>query len=167
MTCYIKKIRTYKNFPIKGINYLDLNGIYLDNSSRDHLVEDCIKTIHPYLESFDYFGLIEARGFLIGSILADRLNKGIVQLRNKLGRLPGETKKIDHELEYGKPQLEVQTGSGSILVFDDVLATGGTSQGAVDLLTEAGYSPIAALFLVEIRSIKSTLSIDYQSVIKW
>ena len=99
--------------------------------------------------------------------MADRLNKGIVQLRNKLGRLPGETKKIDHELEYGKAQLEAQTGSGSILIFDDVLATGGTSQGAVDLLKEAGYSPIAALFLVEIRSIKSTLSIDYESVIKW
>ena len=86
MTCYIKKIRTYKNFPIKGINYLDLNGIYLDNSSRDHLVEDCIKTIHPYLESFDYFGLIEARGFLIGSIIADKLKKGIVLCRSKKNR---------------------------------------------------------------------------------
>ena len=167
MTCYVNKIRTYKNFPIKGINYLDLNGIYLDNSSRDHLVEDCIQKIHPFLESFDYLGLIEARGFLVGSILADRLNKGIVQLRNKLGRLPDETKKVDHELEYGKAQLEVQTGSGSVLIFDDVLATGGTSQGAVDLLTEAGYSPIAALFLVEIRSLKSKLSVDYESVIKW
>ena len=167
MTCYIKKIRTYKNFPIKGINYLDLNGIYLDNSSRDHLVEDCIKTIHPYLESFDYFCLISSIWVLICSIFASIKNKRILQLRKKLCTLPGETKKIDHELEYGKAQLEAQTGSGSILIFDDVLATGGTSQGAVDLLTEAGYSPIAALFLVEIRSIKSTLSIDYQSVIKW
>jgi len=167
LTGYLDKIRTYKDFPIKGINYLDLNNVYMDQPSRDHLVADCMERIHPLLESFDYFGLIEARGFLLGSILADRLEKGIVQLRSKPGRLPGETKVIKHKLEYGEAQMEVQTGKGKVLIFDDVLATGGTSQGAVDLLKEAGYSPIGALFLIEIRSLKPKLSVDYQSVIKW
>ena len=167
LTDYLDKIRTYKDFPIKGINYLDLNNVYMDQSSRDNLVADCITQIHPLLESFDYFGLIEARGFLLGSILADRLEKGIVQLRSNPGRLPGETKIIKHKLEYGEAQMEVQTGKGKVLIFDDVLATGGTSQGAVDLLKEAGYSPVGALFLIEIRSLKPNLSVDYQSVIKW
>ena len=81
--------------------------------------------------------------------------------------LPGETKKISHTLEYGDSQMEVQVGSGKVLIFDDVLATGGTSQAAVDVLTKAGYTPVAALFPVELTFLNPTLSIPYESVIKY
>ena len=167
MTFYQNMIRTYEDFPIKDVTYLDLNNLYRDIPSRNHLVTDCIELLHPLVEAFDHFGLVEARGFLLGSILADRLDKGIVQLRSKPGRLPGETKVINHTLEYGEAQMEVQTGSGTVLIFDDVLATGGTSQGAVDLLTEAGYTPVGALFLIEICSLNPKLSVEFKSVIKW
>ena len=117
--------------------------------------------------TFDYIGVIESRGFLVGSILAHLLDKGLLLLRSKPGRLPGDTKKISHTLEYGESQMEVQVGSGDVILFYDVLATGGTSQAATDVLTMAGYNPIGALFPVELTFLKPTLSIPYKSIIKY
>ena len=165
---YKNIIETYKDFPIEGVEYLDLNPIYKNQKVRDELVHDCLgKIVDMIPPTFDYIGVIESRGFLIGSILADHLNKGLVLLRSKPGRLPGETKKVKHTLEYGDSQMEVQTGKGKVLIFDDVLATGGTSQAAVDVLTMAGYKPVGALFPVEITFLNPKLSINYESIIKY
>jgi len=161
-------IQSHKDFPIEGIEYLDLNPIYKDPTYRNRLVRDCMQKIVDMTPPFfDYIGVVESRGFLIGSILANEIDKGLLLLRSKPGRLPGDTKKISHTLEYGDSQMEVQTGSGSVLVFDDVLATGGTSQAAVDVLTMAGYTPIGALFPVELTFLNPTLSVPYESVIKY
>ena len=165
---YKKIIKSYQDFPIEGIEYLDLNPLYKDPTHRDMLVSDCMDRIVDMIPpTFDYIGVVESRGFLIGSILAHLLDKGLVLLRSKPGRLPGETKKISHTLEYGDSQMEVQTGEGKVLIFDDVLATGGTSQAAVNVLTQAGYTPVAALFPVELTFLNPTLSIPYESVIKY
>ena len=165
---YKKIIKSYKDFPIEGIEYLDLNPIYKNPKYRDAIVSDCMdKIVDMIPPTFDYIGVVESRGFLVGSILAHLLNKGLVLLRSKPGRLPGDTEKICHTLEYGESQMEVQTGKGKVLIFDDVLATGGTSQAAVDVLTQAGYKPIAALFPVELTFLKPKLSIPYESVIKY
>ena len=165
---YKQIIESHKDFPIEGIEYLDLNPIYKDPKYRDMLVSDCMEKIVSMIPpSFDYIGVIESRGFLIGSILAHLLDKGLVLLRSKPGRLPGETKKVFHTLEYGESQMEVQTGKGKVLIFDDVLATGGTAQAATDVLTMAGYTPIGALFPVEITFLKPKLSIPYERVIKY
>ena len=165
---YKKVIKEYKDFPIEGINYIDLNPIYKDPAVRDKLVSDCMdKIVDMIPPTFDYIGVVESRGFLVGSILAHLLDKGLLLLRSKPGRLPGETKKISHTLEYGDSQMEVQVGSGKVLIFDDVLATGGTSQAAVDVLTKAGYTLVAALFPVELTFLNPTLSIPYESVIKY
>jgi len=168
MTNYKKIIKSYKDFPIEGIEYLDLNPLYKDSTHRDMLVSDCMSKIVDMIPpTFDYIGVVESRGFLIGSILAHLLDKGLVLLRSKPGRLPGKTKKVFHTLEYGDSQMEVQVGSGKVLIFDDVLATGGTSQAAVDVLTLAGYTPVSALFPVELTFLNPTLSIPYESVIKY
>ena len=165
---YKNIIETYKDFPIEGVEYLDLNPIYKNYKYRDELVHDCLgKIVDMIPPTFDYIGVVESRGFLVGSILAHLLDKGLLLLRSKPGRLPGETKKISHTLEYGDSQMEVQVGSGKVLIFDDVLATGGTSQAAVDVLTKAGYTPVAALFPVELTFLNPTLSIPYESVIKY
>ena len=85
---YVKnKIEFYQDFPIKGVEYIDLNPIYKDPKARDILVNKCIELINNI--EFDYLALIESRGFLIGAILADKLNKGIVLCRSKKNRLPG------------------------------------------------------------------------------
>jgi len=165
---YKEVIKEYKDFPIDGINYIDLNPIYKDPEVTTRLVVDCMhKIVEMTPPFFDYIGVVESRGFLIGSILASELNKGIVLLRSKKDRLPGKTHTVKHKLEYGESMIQVQEGRGSVLVFDDVLATGGTATGAVDCLTNAGYDPIGALFLVELDFLNPKLSVPYESVIHY
>ena len=165
---YKKHIKEYKDFPIKGINYLDLNPIYKDSGVRDKLIADCLDNITDMIPpTFDYIGVVESRGFLIGSILAHLLDKGIVLLRSKKDRLPGKTYTIKHKLEYGESMVQVQEGSGKVLVFDDVLATGGTAAGSIECLTKAGYTPIGALFLAELDFLNPSLSVPHKSVIHY
>ena len=163
---YKKVIKEYKDFPIEGINYLDLNPIYKDSIVRDMLISDCMdKIVDMIPPTFDYIGVVESRGFLIGSILAHLLNKGIVLLRSKKDRLPGKTYTVKHKLEYGESMVQVQEGRGSVLVFDDVLATGGTATGSIECLTKAGYTTVGALFLVELDFLNPSLSVPHQSII--
>ena len=140
---YKKHIKEYKDFPIDGINYLDLNPIYKDSKIRDKLVSDCMdKIVDMIPPTFDYIGVVESRGFLIGSILAHLLDKGIVLLRSKKDRLPGKIHTVKHKLEYGESMVQVQEGKGKVLVFDDVLATGGTATGYIECLNKAGYTTV-------------------------
>jgi len=167
MIDYRKHIKEYKDFPIKGINYLDLNPIYKDFSLRHQLVQDSITHILNSNIEFDYIGVVESRGFIVGSILAHELGKGIVLLRSKKDRLPGKTYTVKHKLEYGESMVQVQEGSGRVLVFDDVLATGGTATGSINCLTEAGYTPTGALFLVELDFLNPKLSVPHTSIIHY
>ncbi len=114
---------------------------------------------------FDYLALIESRGFLIGSIIADKLDKGIILLRSKKDRLPGKIQTVRHKLEYGEAIMQVQEGKGKVLIFDDVLATGGTANGAYNVLNKAGYQPIFSLFLIELSQFKVSCDTDHQSII--
>ena len=109
--------------------------------------------------------LIESRGFLIGSIIADKLDKGIILLRSKKDRLPGKIQTVRHKLEYGEAIMQVQEGKGRVLIFDDVLATGGTANGAYNVLNKAGYQPIFSLFLVELSQFKVACDTEHKSAI--
>tara|TARA_R100000008_G_C3571543_1_gene162472 strand:- start:168 stop:668 length:501 start_codon:yes stop_codon:yes gene_type:complete len=165
MNYFKKHIEEHKDFPIDGINYLDLNPLYKDYRLRYSLVNECEESITDF--DFDYIGVIESRGFLVGSILADRLDKGIVLLRSKKNRLPGKTHTVAHTLEYGESIVEVQEGEGKVLVFDDVLATGGTAKGSIEVLKKAGYTPTSALFLVELDFLNPKLDVPHKSVIHY
>ena len=158
-----KKIEFYKDFPIKGVEYIDLNPIYKDSEARDILVDQCIKLIKNI--EFDYIALIESRGFLIGSIIADKLKKGIVLCRSKKDRLPGKIHTVRHKLEYGEAVMQVQEGEGKVLIFDDVLATGGTANGAFKVLSLSGYTPIHSLFLVELSQFDVEFDTNFNSAI--
>ena len=165
---YKEVIKEYQDYPIEGINYLDLNPIYKNSSMRRKLVNDCIAEITDMIPPvFSYIGVVESRGFLLGSILAHELQKGIVLLRSKKDRLPGKTYTVNHKLEYGESMVQVQEGSGRVLVFDDVLATGGTATGSIECLTKAGYTPVGALFLVELDFLNPSLSVPHKSVIHY
>ena len=170
-----KHIDSYQDYPIKGVTYLDINPIYKDPMLTSKLVNDCHDILcnidgtrkHMWYTQYDHIAIVESRGFIIGSILAARLNKGLVLLRSKPGRLPGETALVKHTLEYGESQMEVQNGEGRVLIFDDVIATGGTSQAAVDVLTVAGYTPVSALFLLQLNYLTPKVSVPYESVIHY
>ena len=166
MEVYKKRIKEYDDFPIKGVKYLDLNPLYQDSWTRNILVRDCINAVKR-LPEFDYIGVVESRGYIIGSILANEFNRGLVMLRSKPNRLPGETSIVKHKLEYGEAQMEVQNGSGKVLIVDDVIATGGTIGGAIEVLTKGGYDPVSALFLVEITKFNPNLTIPFDSIIKY
>ena len=166
MQVFKKCIKEYDDFPIKGVKYLDLNPLYQDSWTRNILVRDCINAVKK-LPEFDYVGVVESRGYIIGSILANEFNRGLVMLRSKPNRLPGETSIVKHKLEYGEAQMEVQNGSGKVLIVDDVIATGGTIGGAIEVLTKGGYDPVSALFLVEITKFNPNLTIPFKSIIKY
>ena len=97
---YKQYIKEYKDFPIDGINYLDLNPIYKDGQLLQKITDDCIEQIRDF--DFRYIGLVESRGFILGSIIAHQLGKGVVLLRSKRNRLPGKTHRVAHTLEYGE-----------------------------------------------------------------
>ena len=156
-----QQIKYYQDYPIKGIEYIDLNPIYKNPKARNILVEDCIRLIKNI--EFDYLALIESRGFLIGSILADKLEKGIILLRSKKDRLPGKIFTVKHKLEYGEAIMQAQEGTGKVLIFDDVLATGGTANGAFKVLNKAGYIPIFSLFLAELSRFKTICDTPHKS----
>ena len=156
-------IKTYLNYPIDGIKYYDLNPVYKDPKIRNLLVQKCIDLIKD--EEYEYIALIEARGFLIGSILADKLNKGIVLCRSKKNRLPGKIYTVKHKLEYGEATMQVQEGKGNVLIFDDVIATGGTGNGAYTVLKKGGYNPVSALYLIELSKLKPISEIPFKSAI--
>ena len=157
------KIDFYQNFPIEGVEYIDLNPIYRDPKARGIIVDKCIDLIKDI--DFDYLALIESRGFLIGSILADKLSKGIVLLRSKKDRLPGKIQTVRHKLEYGEAIMQVQEGNGNVLIFDDVLATGGTANGAFKVLNKGGYNPVFSLFLVELSQFDVKCDTNHKSAI--
>ena len=159
---YVKnKIEFFQDFPIEGVEYIDLNPIYKDPKARDILVDECIKSIKDV--EFDYLALIESRGFLIGSIIADKLNKGIILCRSKKDRLPGKIQTVRHKLEYGEAIMQVQEGKGKVLIFDDVLATGGTANGAFKDLNLGGYTPVHSLFLVELSKFDVNCDTSFSS----
>ena len=161
---YVKsKIEFYQNFPIEGVEYIDLNPVYKDPKARDIIVSKCVDLIKDI--DFDYLALIESRGFLIGSILADKLSKGIVLLRSKKDRLPGKIQTVRHKLEYGEAIMQVQEGNGNVLIFDDVLATGGTANGAFKVLNKGGYNPVFSLFLVELSQFDVKCDTNHKSAI--
>lgn len=161
---YVKnKIEFFQDFPIEGVEYIDLNPIYKDAKARSMLVEDSLEKIKNV--DFDYLALIESRGFLIGSILADKLNKGIVLLRSKPDRLPGKIQTVRHKLEYGEAVMQVQEGQGKVLIFDDVLATGGTANGAFKVLNLGGYTPVFSHFLVQLSQFDVKCNTEYSSSI--
>jgi adenine phosphoribosyltransferase len=162
---YKQYIEEHKDFPIDGINYLDLNPIYKNGDLLRTITEDCINLIENF--DFDYIGLVESRGFILGSIIAHQLGKGVVLLRSKRNRLPGKTHTVSHTLEYGESVVEVQEGEGKVLIFDDVLATGGTAKGSIEVLKKAGYTPTSALFLVELDFLNAKLDIPHKSVIHY
>lgn len=106
---------------------------------------------------------VEARGFLVGVALAERLGVGFVPVR-KQGKLPAATIAAEYELEYGTATVEVHIdalGPGTpVVVVDDVLATGGTLEAAVRLVREIGADPILTAVLVEIAPLGGRARLD-------
>ncbi|MFQ5743305.1 MAG: adenine phosphoribosyltransferase [Acidobacteriota bacterium] len=148
-------IRDVPDFPKEGILFRDISTLLLDPETLRLAISALAE---PFRESPPAQILaIESRGFIFGSTLAYELGCGLIMAR-KPGKLPAATEKISYDLEYGSDSLEVHADAiqpgQKILVVDDLIATGGTAKGAVNLVEKLGGEVTGVVFLVELTDLK-------------
>lgn len=149
-----KAIRIIPDYPKKGIPFKDLTTLWKD-AKLNRKVTDALERRWRG-KGLDKIVGIEARGFIVGAPLADRLGVGFIPAR-KVGKLPGAKARISYELEYGRQGLEMHTDSISkgekVLIVDDLLATGGTSKAAATLVERMGGKVVGFSFVTEVRGL--------------
>jgi len=144
-------IRTVPDFPKPGIQFRDVTSL-LENATGLRMAVDYI--VHRYTsESITRVAGIEARGFIFGTAVAYKLGVGFVPIR-KAGKLPGEVIGQEYQLEYGEDRIEMHADSmGSddcVLLVDDLIATGGTAEAAVQLIQSTGARIHECCFVVDL-----------------
>lgn len=142
-------IREIPDFPQPGILFRDITPLL-----RDHFVAT-VSALSALLtdrawDDVDAVAGVEARGFILASALADRRAKGFVPIR-KEGKLPPPVVRIAYDLEYGNAALEMASGTGRLVIVDDVFATGGTMGAAAQLAAQTGYEVVALLSLLDLN----------------
>jgi adenine phosphoribosyltransferase len=165
------KIRDIPDFPKKGIVFKDITTLLNDSEALSYSL-DALAV--PYKnESIHHVASIESRGFIFGVPIADRLKAGFVPIR-KPGKLPYKTIEVNYELEYGTDKIAIHTDAikpgDSIILIDDLLATGGTMKAAIELVEKLEGNIIGISVLIELSFLKGRdLLGDYpiHSVLKY
>lgn len=149
-------IRTIPNFPKPGILFYDITTLLKDKKGYATLV-DALAAHYIGVEDVDLVLGIEARGFIFGPALAYRLNAGFVPVR-KPDKLPAPTARVTYDLEYGTDALEIHLDAiepgQNVLIVDDLLATGGTVEAAMELVEKLGGHIAGIAFLVELTFLR-------------
>ena len=149
MTDLKQAIRNVPDFPRPGILFRDIAPLLRDHWEATLQTLDDLLTPQEW-DAVDALAGIESRGFILGAALAARRRKGFVLVR-KQGKLPPPVVDVAYDLEYGSGVLEMQKGHGSVVLVDDVLATGGTMSAAAELCDRAGYQLKGLLALIDLR----------------
>ena len=172
---YFKKfVATIPNFPKEGIMFRDITPT-LENAEA---FKEAIDSLAFIASQYDFNKIIcaDARGFLFGSALAYKLNKGLITAR-KPGKLPRPGLEFSYTLEYGENTLIISEDSlnknDRVLVLDDLLATGGSAAAMIELVKMAKATPVAAMFYIELPDlngrevIKKANDIPVHSLVKF
>jgi len=144
-------VRTIPDYPKPGILFRDITTLLANPRAFRRAVDELV---HPWAgNKIDKVAGIEARGFILGGAVAHQLSAGFVPIRKK-GKLPHTTVRIAYSLEYGLDEMEmhvdaIEPGERVILV-DDLIATGGTAEGAIKLLRQIGADVVAACFIIDL-----------------
>lgn len=141
-------VRDVPDFPKPGIMFRDISPLLREHFSETIAAMGDLFS-HAEWNDIDLIGGIESRGFILAAGLAAMRNKGFVKIR-KQGKLPGPVAKRNYGLEYGEDALEMQYGSGRMLIIDDVLATGGTLSAAAELARESGHEVLGFACLIDL-----------------
>ncbi len=148
------KIRTIKDFPIKGVLFRDITTAVKDKQALKEMIDFLTEKFKD--KEVDYVAVLESRGFVFGSALAYNIGAGCILVR-KPGKLPAETISQEYELEYGTDKLEMHKDAiepgKKVLIIDDLLATGGTVNAAIKLLKKAKADVVAAAFIIELSDL--------------
>src|SRR5690242_7386736 len=144
-------IRTIPDYPKPGIMFRDITTLLGNARTFRRAVDELVQ---PWAGSkIDKVAGIEARGFILGGAVAHQVSAGFVPIRKK-GKLPHTTVRIAYSLEYGVDEMEMHedaVGTGErVVLVDDLVATGGTAEGAVKLLRNMGAEVLAACFIVDL-----------------
>jgi adenine phosphoribosyltransferase len=146
------KIREIPDFPKPGILFYDITTLLKDPAAYRESIE---LMLDPYrADKVDLVVGMESRGFIFSSPMAYELGTGLVPVR-KLGKLPADTLTVEYALEYGSNTLEIhrdaiQPGQ-RVLIVDDLLATGGTVRGTIELVERLKGEVVGLAFLVELE----------------
>ncbi|MGK2932326.1 MAG: adenine phosphoribosyltransferase [Solirubrobacterales bacterium] len=147
-------IRDVPDFPVDGILFRDITPLLLDPAASRE-VTDRLAGFAESLE-VDFVVAAEARGFIFGGSLAQKLNAGFIPAR-KPGRLPSGTVSAEYELEYGLDELHIHADSlaegARVLIHDDLIATGGTAEATIKVVEKLGGQVVGCAFLAELTAL--------------
>ena len=145
-------IRPIPNFPQPNILFQDITPLLADSLAFKTVIDE----MSNIDENVDYVAGMEARGFIFASAIANNLKSGFIPIR-KSGKLPHTTFSESYGLEYGSDTLEIHTDAcppdSTVLIVDDVLATGGTACAAINLVQKSGARVSRLVFLLEIEAL--------------
>jgi len=144
-------IRSIPDYPKKGILFRDITTLIKDEKAFSETINQIIERSKKY--EIDKIAAIESRGFVFASAVSYLLKKPFILLRKK-NKLPAETHSVDFELEYGTATIEVHKDSinkdDSVLIIDDLIATGGTAEAAGKLVEMSGGKVAAFIFAINL-----------------
>ena len=146
-------IRTVPDFPIEGVMFRDITPVLGEPGLVSSITDQFVEDLQQLGWRPDVIVGPEARGFIFGPLLADRLGCGFVPVR-KPGKLPAPSRRVEASLEYGSNALEmhedaIEPGQKAVII-DDLLATGGTISACASLCEQSGATVQGALFLIEL-----------------
>ena len=160
---YKDYITEVPDFPIEGVSFKDISPLLADDKvfrkvirKMGHLVDADFPTVYP-----DYWIGIDARGFIFASALSVWFGGGVVMCR-KAGKLPPPIASHKYKTEYSEDELEMRSGSGTVVIVDDVLATGGTLRAVNELCQIAGYTVIHNIVLIDLQYIPRVDNFDLE-----
>ena len=148
-------IRSIPDYPKKGILFRDITTLIKDENAFEETINQIIDRSKKY--NFTKIAAIESRGFVFASAVSYILNKPFIMLRKK-NKLPADVHSVDFELEYGTATIEVHKDSiqknETVLVIDDLIATGGTAEAAAKLIELSAGKGSAFLFVINLYDLK-------------
>ena len=143
------------DFPEKGIIFRDITTILQDKDGLKLAIDGMAEKLEGV--DYDLIAGPESRGFIFGTPLAYRVDKGFVMIRKK-GKLPRETISEEYELEYGKATIEVHKDAikpgQRVVLVDDLIATGGSAAASIKLIERLGGKVVKVLFVIELKGLK-------------
>jgi adenine phosphoribosyltransferase len=158
-------VRTIPDYPKPGIMFRDVTTLLKHATGFKACIE---RLAEPYRTAgIEAVIGIEARGFILGGAVADRLGTGFVPLR-KQGRLPGRTIGQDYQLEYGTNVIEIHDDAlkpgERVLIVDDLIATGGTGEAAAKLIERVGGVSVGAAFIIDLPELGGARRLEVRGI---